>query len=77
MGSGQWAVGREEHTGIATRGGDGQPPPAPLRLALLFAVVVMLLTLPIFGHGCHRGDHDDEPAFVPTDRHAADSELPR
>jgi hypothetical protein len=62
-------VGSDEPGGIATRG-DGQPPPAPLRLALLFAVVVMLLALPIVGHGCHRGDHDDEPVFAPMDQHA-------
>ena len=70
MGSGQWTVGSDELGEVATRGGDGQPPPAPFRLALWFAVVAMLLTLPILGHGCHRGDHDDEPVFVPMDRHA-------
>jgi hypothetical protein len=43
----------------------------------VFAIVAMLLTLPILGHGCHRGDHDDEPLFAPLDHHATQSELPR
>jgi hypothetical protein len=29
---------------------------------LLFPVVLALL---IFAHGCHTGDHDDEPSFGP------------
>jgi len=24
--------------------------------------------LPIFAHGCHRGDHDEEPLFVPVEQ---------
>lgn len=32
-----------------------------------FAVAAIVVILPIFAHGCHRGDHDDEPLFVPMD----------
>jgi hypothetical protein len=55
-------------TGLAaTRSGaDGVFTP-PVRRALVFFVIA-LLTLPIFAHGCHTGDHDDEPAFVPSAR---------
>jgi len=24
--------------------------------------------LPIFAHGCHRGEHDEEPLFVPVEQ---------
>ena len=41
-----------------------------------FACVVVLVALPIFAHGCHRGDHDDEPVFVPMDHHKTNVELP-
>jgi len=34
------------------------------RPAFWFFVAAILL-FPIFAHGCHRGDHDDEPCFVP------------
>ena len=27
---------------------------------------LVLCALPVFAHGCHRGDHDDEPAVVPV-----------
>lgn len=40
--------------------------PAPRPLWFFFAV--LLLTLPIVSHGCHRWDHDDEPALAPIDR---------
>jgi hypothetical protein len=43
---------------------------------LLFAVVA-LVVLPIFAHGCHRGDHDDEPLVVPLDQQAVPTELPQ
>jgi len=32
--------------------------------------VIALLLIQIFAHGCHRGDHDDEPLFVPIEHHA-------
>jgi hypothetical protein len=43
---------------------------------LVFAVVV-LVALPIFAHGCHRGDHDDEPLVAPLDHHAVSLESPQ
>ncbi|MCE9561624.1 MAG: hypothetical protein K8U57_06175 [Planctomycetes bacterium] len=30
-------------------------------------VFITFLALPIFAHGCHRGDHDDEPLVVPIE----------
>jgi hypothetical protein len=54
-------------TGLAaTRSGAGGVSP-PARRALVFFVTAILL-IPIFAHGCHTGDHDDEPAFVPPAR---------
>jgi hypothetical protein len=44
--------------------------------AVWFAFAAMLLALPIFAHGCHRGDHDDEPAFIPIEHRASSAELP-
>jgi hypothetical protein len=35
--------------------------------ATLF-VFVAALALPVFAHGCHAGDHDDEPLFIPTEK---------
>jgi hypothetical protein len=29
-------------------------------------LVFLGLAVPLFGHGCHRWDHDDEPSFIPT-----------
>jgi hypothetical protein len=40
--------------------------PAPIRLLPVF--VFLALVVPIFAHGCHGGDHDDEPAFAPPAR---------
>ena len=37
------------------------------------AVVVLLLALPIFAHGCHTGDHDDEPLLVPVEERERDT----
>lgn len=36
------------------------------RLLPLF--VVLSLVVPVFAHGCHAGDHDDEPAVAPPVR---------
>src|SRR5207249_1409901 len=38
-------------------------PPRDPRYGLLFLVVLLLATLVIVAHGCHPGDHDDEPAW--------------
>jgi hypothetical protein len=48
--------------------------PSPVSRFLTLVFVIALLTLPIFAHGCHTGDHDDEPVFVPQ---AHDPESPR
>jgi hypothetical protein len=37
--------------------------PVPRLLTPFF--VAALLLFPIFAHGCHRGDHDDEPTVAP------------
>ena len=49
--------------------------PASVPRAVWFAVLALLLTLPIFAHGCHRGDHDDEPQFAPIDHPTSPAEL--
>lgn len=47
------------------------PMPDPPRAArrafarLLPVFVVLSLAVPLFAHGCHRGDHDDEPSVAP------------
>ena len=43
---------------------------------LLFPVLV---AVPLFAHGCHTGDHDDEPAVVPhrAGEAAEEPEAPR
>lgn len=60
---------RAEHGGLT--------PPARLptvgRRAFWF-LAVALTTLPLFAHGCHRGDHDDEPLFVPLSPRVTDLE---
>jgi hypothetical protein len=48
----------------------------PTRQVLLFAIIALLI-FPIFAHGCHRWDHDDEPNLIPIDHRAASMELPR
>ena len=47
--------------------GPARSPTPPARLIPLF--VLLALVVPVFAHGCHGGDHDDEPAFVPPVRH--------
>ncbi|MBA4190173.1 MAG: hypothetical protein C0467_19485 [Planctomycetaceae bacterium] len=44
--------------------------------ALIFAAIAFLV-LPIFAHGCHRGDHDDEPLFVPVEHRATSVDVAR
>lgn len=60
----------------ATTASGGRKPPVldsnsgptlPARRVLVFFTIA-LLTLPIFAHGCHTGDHDDEPLFLPPAR---------
>jgi hypothetical protein len=46
--------------------------PGPWIVSCLLILVV--LALPIFAHGCHSGDHDDEPLFAPP---AQQQEPPR
>ena len=40
-------------------------------------LIPLLLAVPIFGHGCHRGDHDDEPVFAPPPERVAELEPQR
>lgn len=37
--------------------------PSARRVFVFFAFAITLI--PLFAHGCHTGDHDDEPLFVP------------
>ncbi len=46
-------------------GASGGGLPAPVRLGALVFVVLALLALPIFAHGCHGDDVDHEPLFAP------------
>jgi len=39
-------------------------------------IILAILTLPIFSHGCHREDIDDEPALMPPIK-LTSPELPR
>lgn len=55
----------DRESGAGTRG-------AASPVFILGALV--LCVLPVFAHGCHRGDHDDEPAVAPVENRA---ELPR
>jgi hypothetical protein len=55
---------------MSARGGDtergrrGERRAAASPVYLLGAIA--LCVLPIFAHGCHRGDHDDEPTVMPV-----------
>ncbi|WP_439626491.1 hypothetical protein [Gemmata sp.] len=52
--------------GIRSRGsGIGKSVRCPSPACVLGAVA--LCVLPVFAHGCHRGDHDDEPTVVPVE----------
>jgi len=37
-------------------------------------LLLLVLVWPIFGHGCHAGDHDDELSIVPPPDAAARAE---
>ncbi|VTT96450.1 unnamed protein product [Gemmataceae bacterium] len=50
--------------------GDREAVQRPTRAFFLGAIA--LCVLPIFAHGCHRGDHDDEPTVVPVAEQRAD-----
>ena len=48
---------------------DSRPPNpelTPVSRLLTPIFIAAILLFPIFAHGCHRGDHDDEPAFAPV-----------
>ena len=46
-----------------------------LRLSLVASLLIpVVLAVPIFAHGCHAGDHDDEPLFAPRSQN---QEAPR
>jgi hypothetical protein len=61
-----------ERPRVDRRGDDRAPRPGPSLLAAVLIPVV--LAVPLFAHGCHTGDHDDEPVFAPPVRNA---EAPR
>lgn len=65
LGSGQWGVGSGKWAGSRRR------------FPAAWLVVAFLLAVPIFGHGCHRGDHDEEPLFVPPPPRAGEVAPPR
>ncbi len=60
------AVGDRE-LGIGCRGSG---------VGFLFAAIAFA-ALPIFAHGCHRGDHDDEPLVTPVEQRAKPIEKPQ
>ena len=33
-------------------------------------LALVALAVPLFAHGCHAGDHDDEPVFAPQQHDA-------
>ena len=54
------------------RGVVGGLTPLTRRAAVLLFVLVALLALPIFAHGCHGDDVDHEPLFIPFRLNADD-----
>jgi hypothetical protein len=50
---------------------------APRVRRLLGLLVVAACAAPIFAHGCHRWDHDDEPAFAPPPPRVHQANVPR
>jgi hypothetical protein len=47
-----------------------EPGPQPRLSPVVCLLMVIALALPIFAHGCHTGDHDDEPSLIPPSRDA-------
>ncbi len=78
MRSGRVGVWESGRVGGLERDTDVSSPPLRVSLspALILAAVAML-ALPIFAHGCHRGDHDDEPLYAPVEQRASPVELPK
>ncbi|MBY0513320.1 MAG: hypothetical protein K2P78_05350 [Gemmataceae bacterium] len=55
---GQRTAVREQRSEVSSRGfGFG-----------VLVVLVAAVAAPVFAHGCHAGDHDDEPAAAPTEQ---------
>jgi len=44
--------------------------PRPQLSSLVWLLLAVALALPVFAHGCHTGDHDDEPLLSPPSRDA-------
>lgn len=68
--TGWWLPGiRVRRADTKTGGGDAgakeDSADFPAFWRALVVLVLALLALPIVAHGCHTGDHDDEPAFLP------------
>jgi len=47
-----------------------EPAPRPQLSPLVWLLLAVALALPVFAHGCHTGDHDDEPLLSPPSRDA-------
>lgn len=43
----------------------------------LWWLIPVLVAVPLFAHGCHTGEHDDEPAVAPPVAGATEPEVPR
>jgi hypothetical protein len=50
--------------------------PVSCLLSPVSFLIVAILIFPIFAHGCHREDVDDEPGFIPP-THLSESEATR
>ncbi len=62
--------GRQQFRPPFARDVPGRPPRSP-RFGLFLLAALLLATLTIVAHGCHPGDHDDEPAWFKADQRAA------
>jgi hypothetical protein len=64
-------VTRAVETGIAIKSVVGNKHEQwPGLSPIVWLLIVVVLALPIFAHGCHAGDHDDEPALFPLKQDA-------
>lgn len=72
------AVSDHETTGktrqTVTPRADDQELPGGRLLVVTRLLIPAIVALLIFAHGCHTGDHDDEPSFAPR---VLDPEPPR
>lgn len=46
--------------------GDSEAAPTGIQLSVVGRILIpVVLALLVLAHGCHTGDHDDEPSFGP------------